>query len=140
MFLLPVGEVCLRDSAASSLLCEEVWGGGGIDTWVVFGLWELVDSGIVERVVLLGLGGLMPDWGGPCVFRGGPRAVALDIDVVGSSADAEETALTPVVSPRVSHEPVWATALVFTVSYHRHVVNDVHVASVVTEDSTSVSL
>ena len=76
------------------------WGvlDGSIDT-VVGGLREFVDGGVVERIVLLSVGGLMPDSLGPGVLGGGPSAVSLDGDVVSSSANAEETILTELGSP-----------------------------------------
>ena len=74
------------------------------------GLRELVDSGVVIRVVLLSIRGNVP-----LLLRdvrgGGPSAVALDGDDVGTTADAEETLLTPVGAPRVSYQPVWTTIL-----------------------------
>ena len=74
---------------------------GGIITRVG-GLRELVDGVVVEWVVLLSFGGLMPDSLGPGVLGSGPGAVAFDTNVVGTSADAEETILTPVSAPGVS--------------------------------------
>lgn len=66
---------------------------------VVGGLRERIDGSVIQWVVLLSIGGLMPDSLSPGVLRGGPGAIGLDGDVVGTSADAEETLLTPVGAP-----------------------------------------
>ena len=101
------------------------WDGGSLDTastvgWKlidrgvitrVSGLRELIDGGVVEWVVLLSISSLMPDSFGPGVLGSSPGAVAFDTNVVGASADAEETILTPVGAPRVSDQPVWTTVL-----------------------------
>ena len=109
---------------------------GSINT-VVSRLREGIDSGVVQWVVLLGLGGLMPDSLGPGVLGSGPGAVALNGDVVGASADAEETILTPVGAPGVPDQPVWA-AILLTVTDDGDVVDNVQVAGSVAVNSTSV--
>ena len=109
---------------------------GGVGT-VVGVLREGVDGEVVFGVVLLGLGGLMPGLLSPGVLGGGPRAIRLDGNVVGASADAEETFLTPVLTPGVTDEPVRA-AILLTVANNGDVVNNVHVTSVVTVDATGV--
>ena len=108
-------------------------------SWRVFGLWEWIDSLVVVRVVLLSLGGDMLLHVGPGVNWGGPSAVRLNGDVVGASADAEETFFSPVMSPGVSDGPVFLTIL-NTVSNDGDIVDDLHVASGIAEDSTSVVL
>ena len=77
--------------------------GWGVVDWsintVVSGLRERIDGSVVQWVVLLSIGGLMPDSLSPGILGSGPGAVGLDGDVVGTSADAEETTLTPVGAP-----------------------------------------
>jgi hypothetical protein len=102
-------------------------------------LWELVDGLIVQWVVLLSIGGLVPGLVSPGIFWSGPGAVRLDGNVVGASADSEETLLTPMVSPRVSHEPIWLVT-VDTISNDRDVVNDFEISGLVAEDATGVLL
>ena len=104
---------------------------------VVTGLRHGVDGLIVSGVVPLVIGGLMPLFSSPGVLHGGPGAVALNSDVVGASADAEETILTPVGAPRVTDQPVWA-AVLLTVADDGDVVDDVQVTGVITVDTTSV--
>ena len=111
---------------------------GGVITRVG-GLRELVDSGIVEWVILLSIGGLMPGSLGPGVLGGSPGAVSLDGDVVGASADAEETILTPVGAPGVSDQPVWL-AILLTVTNDGDVMDDFNITSVITVDATGVVL
>lgn len=105
----------------------------------VGGLGEGVHGGVVERVVLLSLGGLMPLLLGPGVLGGGPGAVRLDGDVVGASADAEESFLAPVSTPGVADEPVGG-AVLLTVTDDGDVVDDVQVTSIVTVNATGVVL
>ena len=60
---------------------------------------------------MLSLGGLVPNFLGPGILRGGPSAIRLDVDIVGASADSEESLLTTVSSPRVSDKPVLLAGL-----------------------------
>ena len=63
------------------------------------GLREWVNSLVILWIILLSISGDMPLWLCPGILGSGPRAVALDIDVVCATADTEETILTPVGSP-----------------------------------------
>ena len=81
----------------------------------------------------------MPLFSSPGVLHGGPGAVALNSDVVGASADAEETILTPVGAPRVTDQPVWA-AVLLTVADDGDGVDEVQVTRLVTVDATGVVL
>jgi len=94
-------EVGLLNTASSVGGSEEVIGWDDVlaGCFVVGWLWEWVDGLVVSWVVLLLLGGGVLDLVGPGVLGGGPGAVGLDGDVVGSSADAEETVLTELGSP-----------------------------------------
>ena len=128
-------EVSLLDTAATG-------GGGLVDggvITVVGGLGELVDSEVVEGIVLLSIGSLMHFLLGPGVLGGGPGAIGLNVDVVGASADAEETFLAPVFTPRVSDHPE-LLAILFTVTNDGDIVNDFHGTSVITVDATGVAL
>jgi hypothetical protein len=66
---------------------------------------------LVTGVVLLGISSLVPLRSGPGVLRGSPGTVRLNADVVDTSNDSEEAALTPVSAPRVAHIPVLGSVL-----------------------------
>jgi hypothetical protein len=106
---------------------------------VVGGLREGVDSSVVVRVVLLLISGGVPLSLGPGVLGSGPSAIGLDSDVVGASADTEETFLTPVGTPRVSYEPV-RLSIFFAITNNGDIVDNVGVTSLVAENAASVVL
>merc|ERR1711920_720655 len=62
--------------------------------FVVSWLWEWIDGCVVVWIVLLSCSGRMLLLVSPGVLWSSPSTVALDVDVVGSSADTEETILT----------------------------------------------
>jgi hypothetical protein len=118
-------------------------GGWGVLDWcidtVVSGLRELVDSLVIASVVLLSVSGGVPLSLGPGIFGSGPSAIGLDSDVVGASADTEETFLTPVGTPRVSYEPV-RLSIFFAITNNGDIVDNVGVTSLVAENAASVVL
>ena len=121
-------------------------GGGGIslvDEVVggvrVLRLRESVDGLVVSWIVQLVIGGDVPFWLGPGVLGDSPGAVALNGDVVGTTADTEETILTPVGSPGVSDEPV-LVAILDTIADNGDIVDNLQVTSVITEDATIIGL
>ena len=137
-----VGELLVATLKLGPLNTAATSGDGLVDGGIVaavLGLRELVDGVVVVGVVPLLIRGDMPRLLSPGVLRSGPGAVALDGDVVGATADAEETILTPVLTPGVADEPV-LLAILLTVSNDGDVVDDVEVASVITVDATSVFL
>ena len=81
----------------------------------------------------------MPRLFSPGVLGGGPGAVTLNGDVVGATANTEETIFAPVCAPRVTHQPVRRTVL-FAISDHRDVVHDFKVTRVVAVDASGVFL
>ena len=95
----------VHGSILAALAGKEVLGLG------VFGIGVLVLG-----VVLLLLRGVVDPWVGPGVDWGGPSALRLDTDVVGSSHNSEESFFSPVSSPRVSDKPV-LDAIINSVSY-----------------------
>jgi hypothetical protein len=103
------------------------------------GLREGINGCIVQWIVVLSLGGLVPNFLGPGILRGGPSAIRLDVDIVGASADSEESLLTPVSSPRVSDKPVLLAGLL-SVADNWDVMHNLHVTGSVTEDASSVVL
>ena len=96
-------EFSLFYTARSALdFVEETFGRlGGLGNTValVEGLGEGVDSVIVLGVVLLGIGGLVHNHIGPSVLGSSPGALALDSNIVDTTADAEQTTLAPVRAP-----------------------------------------
>lgn len=74
---------------------------------VIVGLRECVDGLVVVWVILLLLGGVMPDLLCPSVQRSCPGTESFNHQVVLASAKFEEAALSPVVSPGVPHDPVF---------------------------------
>ena len=137
-----VGELLVATLKLGPLNTAATSGDGLVDGGIVaavLGLRELVDGVVVVGVVPLLIRGDMPRLLSPGVLRSGPGAVALDGDVVGATADAEETILTPVLTPGVADEPV-LLAILLTVTNDGDVVDDVEVASVITVDATSVFL
>lgn len=104
-------------------------------------LWlrERIDGGVVVRVVLLSLSGNVLVHVGPGIDWGGPGAVGLNGDVVGASADAEETFFSPMVSPGVPDGPEFL-AVLYTISNDGDIMNNFHVTGVVAEDTTRVVL
>jgi len=74
---------------------------------------------------------------GPGIDGSGPGAIALNSDVVGASADAEETIFTPVGTPGVSDEPIFV-AILNTVTNDADVMDDFHITGIITVDTTSV--
>jgi hypothetical protein len=108
---------------------------------VVSGLGEFVGNLVVGGIILLHLGSVVPGLPGfflrgPGVLRSDPRAVFFDSEVVSSSADLGETLVSPVLSPRVSHEPVLLSIL-DTVADDGDGVNLLLVSSGITVDSLS---
>jgi hypothetical protein len=100
---------------------------------------ERIDSGVILFVILLSIGGNVPFLLSPSIFGSSPSTVSLDSDVVGATADAEETFLTPVGTPGVTYEPVLLTVLL-TVTNDGDIVNNVLVTSIIAVDTTSVFL
>ena len=136
-----IWEEGLLNTATSGLGSEEIVGWDFVLScgFVVSWLWEWVDGCVVVWIVLLSCSGRMLLLVSPGVLWSSPSTVALDVDVVGSSADTEETILTPVSSPGVSDEPV--LLVVFnTIADDGDVVNNVHITSGITEDTSSVVL
>ena len=88
---------------------------------------------------MFSLGGLVPNFLGPCILWGGPSAIRLDVDVVGASADAEESIFTPVSTPRVTDKPVLLASLL-SIADNGDVVHNLQITGSVTEDATSVVL
>jgi len=88
-------------------------------------------------IMLLLLSSLMPHRLRPGIFGRGPGAIRLNCDVVGATANAEETILTPVGTPGVSHEPEWL-AILLTITDDTDIVDDLHITSVITVDASSV--
>lgn len=85
--------------------------------------------GIVIRIILLLLSGLMLLIFGPGVSGSSPSAICLDGHVVLSSDKLHETIDTPVGSPRVSDEPVgFASLLIDSITDNGNIVDNVHVA------------
>jgi len=122
---LTVGECCLSNTASSS------WG-------LVAGvlrLREWVDGLVVIRVILLRLGGGVN--AGPVVHWGGPVTVRLDIKVVDTSDDSEETLFAPVGAPRVTNSPELNTVL-DTVTNNGNNVVGIQEASLIVENTTIV--
>jgi len=78
---------------------------------VVSRLGELVYCLVVSRIDLLNLSSVVPSLVSPGVLGSYPRAVFLDSNVVSSSADLSKALITPVLSPRVSNEPVLLSIL-----------------------------
>jgi len=109
---------------------------GGI-TSLVFRLREIIDGEIIQWVVLFIVSGLMPDSVRPGVLGSGPVASLLNTNVVHTLADAEETFLTPVGSPRVPYQPVFV-AIFFTVANDGNNVDRFGDASVVAVNASSV--
>ena len=70
------------------------------------GLRELINRFVIVRVVLLRISCLVPHLLSPGIFGGSPGAVALNGNIVCSSANAEETIFSPVFAPGVPNEPV----------------------------------
>ena len=135
-----IGEDSIFDSACTSsrlghpALFESV-----ADTCGELRLRHRVDGLIIERIVLLGISGDVLDFIGPGIFGCCPGAIAFDVKVVGSTAKFKETIHTPVSSPRVSNEPV-VLAILFTISNDGNIVANLHITSIVTEDTTGVGM
>jgi hypothetical protein len=104
----------------------------------VKGLRELVHSFVVKGSVLFFVGGDVSNTLGPGVLGSSPGAVGLDGKVVDTTADAEETTLTPVGTPGVTDSPELLTLSGDTVADDWNVVDDIKITSFVTEDTTSV--
>ena len=79
----------------------------------------------------------MPELVSPGVNWCGPVAVALNSEVVNTSADAEETLLTPVGTPGVSHGPIWL-AVLNTVTNDGHGMYNLHVSGGIAVNAASV--
>lgn len=125
------------DTAAILSLGEEVFGDFVVS---VEGLREFVDDLVVVGGVLLLISGNVSYTLGPSILGSSPGAGRLDGDVVGSTADAEETTLTPVGTPRVTDSPEFLASLGNTVTNNGDVVDNIHITGLVTEDTTSVVL
>ena len=129
-----IGESAFRNTAACRLnLILQI----GCLGSTVFRLRERIDGLIVLGVILLSVSGLVPHWVRPCVLGSGPGTVALNCNVVYATADAEEALLTPVGAPRVANKQVWLIVL-RSITNNRDVMGNLHVASIVTENATSV--
>ena len=110
-----------------------------VHTWCVFRLREWIDSLVIVWVIFLLISCDMPNWFGPGVLGGGPSAICLNCDSIDSTADAEETIFTPVLTPRVPDKPVFLTTiLIHAISDDRNLMDNVKVMYDVTEDSTGV--
>lgn len=105
----------------------------------VLRLGHRVDGLVIERIVLLGLSSDVHDWFGPGILGCCPGTVALNVEVVGSTAEFKETIHAPVSSPRVSNEPI-VLAVFNTISNDGNIVADLHITGIVTEDATSVGM
>lgn len=79
--------------------------------WVILWLRERIYCVVVARVSLFLFGSLVPHWIGPGVLWCSPSTITFDGNVVGASADAEETVFAPVRTPRISNHPVLLAAL-----------------------------
>lgn len=88
-------------------------------------------------IMLLFLSSLMPHRFRPGILGCGPGAIRLDCDVVSATADAEETIFTPVGTPGVSDEPEWLTIL-FAITDDTDIMDDLHITSVITVDTSGV--
>jgi len=91
----------------------------------------------VSRIILLLLSGVVDYGDSPGVLRGCPGAVALNHDVVDTSDESEEAALTPASAPRVPNNPVLGSVL-NSKAYNGYIVIDVSLVGGVDEDSSSV--
>jgi len=84
-------------------LKEEIllWGRDNIGSrgWIINWLGEWIDSLVVLWVRFLGLSGSVPDLFSPGVNWSGPVAIALNSNIVCTSANSEETLFTPVRTP-----------------------------------------
>ena len=135
-----VGEIHLRDTAALGVVGEESLSSNSTGGRIEFSLRERVDSLVVLRVILLILSSLMPHLLSPGILRHGPRAVRLDGDVVFTTADAEETLFAPMGSPGVSNVPELLAVLIDTETDNRDDMSDIQVTSLVTVDTTGVTM
>jgi len=79
----------------------------------------------------------MSEFIGPGIERNSKSTVGFNSDVVNTPDDFEEALETPMSSPRVSYEPVLGTIL-NTISYDTDVMDNIHIAGGVIEDSTGV--
>jgi|FrelakmetLWP11LW_1041352.scaffolds.fasta_scaffold82115_1 hypothetical protein len=86
----------LRDSAATLKFTSHILSS---DSWGIFRLRERVNCLIVLFVVFLVFSSDMPDWSRPGIFRSSPCAVALNSNVIDTTAYTEETALSPMSTP-----------------------------------------
>ena len=132
----------LNTASTGGLTIEELllsWDDHRVGVDVIDWLREWVDSLVVICVVSLSIGGLVHLWVGPGVLWGGPVASLLDGDVVGASADSEETTFSPVLSPRVTHTPE-LLAVLLTIADDGDGVHLLLVASLVAVDATCVLL
>ena len=100
---------------------------------------EYVDSLVIKFAILLFISGGVPLSLGPGIFGSGPSTITLNCDIVGASADTEETFLSPVGSPRVSYEPV-RLSIFFSITNNGNIVDNVGVTSLVTVNTASVVL
>ena len=100
-------------------------------------LWVRSIDLIIVGVVLLSVSAVMDPWASPGVSSSGPSAVRLNVNVVDTSHNSEESTFTIVRSPRVSDNPV-LDSIFDSVADDRDVMYDVHISSRVLKDATSV--
>jgi hypothetical protein len=100
-------------------------------------LGEGVDSLVIVFIILLFDGGLMPFLVSPGVLWRAPRAITFNVKVVNTSAKTEESLLTPVGSPWVSHSPE-GLAVFDTITNNGNVVHGLQVSSGITENTAGV--
>jgi hypothetical protein len=109
--------------------------------FLLHGLISTIESSgvLVARIVLLIICGDVLLVGSPGIGRGGPSAISLDSDVVGTSDNSNEALLTEVLSPRVPDSPVLGTVF-DTITDDGDIMDNVLVTSLIFEDTRGVVL
>lgn len=106
--------------------------------WVKLWLREWIHSCVIVRIVLLLFCSLMPDLLGPSISGSSPGAARLNRDVIDTLANAEESLLTPLGTPGVTHIPELLAILCFSPTNNGDFVSGVQITRVVTVDATSI--
>jgi hypothetical protein len=134
-YVLPVAtnKGSLLNTASVGSLGEE-----GLFGLSVSSLGELINGIIVQGIVPFGISCVMADALSPGIFRSGPSAVGLDIDVVDTTANAEEAIFSPVRTPVITNAPVLLAILSDTVTNDGNIVSNPLVTSFVTENTASI--
>jgi len=134
---LTIDEFRLADTAALPAW-QELFRLEVTSFWVKLWLREWIHSCVIVRIVLLLFRSLMPDLVSPGIFGSSPGAARLNSDVVDTLADAEESLLTPLGTPGVTHIPELLAILGLTPSNNGNFVSGVQITRVVAVDAASV--